>query len=55
MQTPIPAEVIEEALRTFNEKEIAEGITEIQKTGGFQLSDICEELEQMIIQRKVVA
>jgi hypothetical protein len=42
--TPVPAEVVEEALLEIDEEEIARGIREIRETGGYQLRDFYAEL-----------
>ncbi|OWK43125.1 hypothetical protein [Fimbriiglobus ruber] len=47
-KTPVPSDVVEQALRDFDEKETLEGIRQIQETGGLALSDFYEELEQLV-------
>jgi hypothetical protein len=44
--TPVPVEVIEEALLDINEEEIAADVREIYRTGGFALCDFWSDLEQ---------
>lgn len=42
---PVPPEVVAEANRTFNEKEVLEAIEEIRAGGGFKLQEFLPELE----------
>ena len=43
---PVPPEVIEEALRTFNEAEILEGMREIQEGKGLTWEQVAERLRK---------
>lgn len=45
-KVPVPPEVIEQALREFNEAEVLAAIREIQQTGGRSLDDFYAELEK---------
>jgi hypothetical protein len=48
----ITPELREWALRTFNEEECVAGIKEIEATGGVELRDFIDELEQEIASRE---
>ena len=43
---PVPPEILAWALEQHNEQEIAEGLREVRATGGLQLRDFIQELEQ---------
>jgi hypothetical protein len=42
---PVPPETIEEAKRSFNERETLEAIPQIRRTGGRKFEDVIVELE----------
>jgi hypothetical protein len=44
---PVPAEILAEAERSFNEAEILETIREVQSGGGRRLEEFLPELEQL--------
>ena len=44
---PVPPEVISEANRTFDEKEVVEAIDENRAGGGLKLNDFLPELEKL--------
>jgi hypothetical protein len=44
-KVPVPPEVIEWALKNFNEEEVLEELRQIRETGGLKLSDFLPELE----------
>jgi hypothetical protein len=45
---PVPSEIIEAALRDFNEEEIIKDMDELLRDGGCQLQDILPFLEKAI-------
>ncbi|HEV3387342.1 MAG TPA: hypothetical protein VG097_21160 [Gemmata sp.] len=45
---PVPPEIVEAALRDFNEEEILKAIEELRRDGGYQLEDILPFLEGVI-------
>lgn len=45
---PVPPEVIAEALRTFDEKEVVDAIQEIRAGRGLKLEDFLPELEKLV-------
>jgi hypothetical protein len=45
---PVPPEILEAAIRDFNEAEIVEAIQELRREGGYQLKDIIPTLEAAI-------
>jgi hypothetical protein len=51
---PIPPEIIEEAKRTFNEKELLEEIQEVRSSGGLKLEDFLPGLEKLAHTGRIV-
>jgi hypothetical protein len=49
----VPAEVLADAIHTFEEKEVAEAIREIRAGGGRKLDEFLPELEQIAADRDV--
>jgi hypothetical protein len=47
-KTPVPPEVVQQALRDFDEKATAEAIRQLRETGGLTLSEFYADLEQLI-------
>jgi hypothetical protein len=47
----VPPEMVEEALRTFDEKEWQANVREIEKTGGLQFEDFISEIEEIVKRR----
>ncbi len=45
---PIPPEILEWARKNLNEEETAAGLREIRETGGLELADFIQELEQSV-------
>lgn len=45
---PVPPEVIAEAIRTFDAKEVAEALREVREGGGLRLEDFLPELEKLV-------
>jgi hypothetical protein len=44
---PVPPELVAEANRTFNEKEVMEEVHEVRSGRGFKLEDFLPELEKL--------
>jgi hypothetical protein len=44
---PVPPEMIAEANRTFDEKEVMDAIQEVREGGGFKLHEFLPELEKL--------
>jgi len=48
VKMPVPAEIVEQALRDFDDKSTVEELIRIRETGGFTLDDFYQELENLI-------
>ncbi len=48
----VPQEIIQEVLGPFNREEFLAGLREIEETGGYQLEDFLEELEEAARRRE---
>jgi hypothetical protein len=48
MKMPVPVEIVEQALRDFDDKSTVEELIRIRETGGFTLDDFYQELENLI-------
>lgn len=45
---PVPPEIIEQALRDFNEAEILAELEEVRRTGGVSSEEFLRELERLL-------
>lgn len=50
--TPVPPEVVEEALRSFDEQAIADELRLLYDNGGHTLADFLPELERIVRSRE---
>jgi hypothetical protein len=46
-KVPVPAQIVEQAQRQFNEEEVVTGLREIRESGGLSLNDFYHELEKL--------